>query len=222
MYAWVTHTHSHIGGECQHKCVYCYVENLRFGRPAKYQGEIRLIEKELGVKYGRGKSIFIENCNDMFADSIPDSFIEEIINHCRKWPENTYIFQTKNPARLLQWIPKMEFKCVAGTTIETNRDTSPFSRAPAPFERKQAMAQIHDVRKFVTIEPIMDFDVDALLEWMIEIRPDFINIGADSKKCNLPEPSWAKCSKLIAGLKAQGIEVKMKSNLSRLQKCHEV
>ena len=32
---------------------------------AKYKGPLRLIEKELAVNYGTGKTIFIEHCNDL-------------------------------------------------------------------------------------------------------------------------------------------------------------
>jgi DNA repair photolyase len=45
MYPWVTHTHCHLGGQCPHKCVYCYVDNFPYGRPEKYKGALRLIEK---------------------------------------------------------------------------------------------------------------------------------------------------------------------------------
>ena len=60
MYKFVSHTHSHLGGECPHKCIYCYVDSFRHRVP-KYQGELRLIEKELEVNYGKGKAIFIEH-----------------------------------------------------------------------------------------------------------------------------------------------------------------
>jgi len=98
MYPWVTHTHCHLGGECPHKCVYCYVDNPRFGRPEKYQGELRLIEAEFAVKYGSGKTIFIENCNDLFAEGVSDEYIRRVLAHCRTWPDNTYVFRPRTPA----------------------------------------------------------------------------------------------------------------------------
>ena len=62
-YEWITHAHSHLGGRCVHECSYCYVDNPRFGRPERYKGELRLIEKEFSVNYGSGKTIFMENVN---------------------------------------------------------------------------------------------------------------------------------------------------------------
>lgn len=68
----------------------------------------------------------------------------------------------------------------------------------------------------ISIEPIMDFDVDTMLEWMHAIKPKFVSIGADSKGHRLPEPSDVKVRKLVSALKMHGIEVKLKSNLKRL------
>ena len=66
MYPWVTHMHSHLGGECPHKCIYCYVDNPRFGRPERYKGKLRLLDWEFKVNYESGNTIFIEHKNDLF------------------------------------------------------------------------------------------------------------------------------------------------------------
>ena len=214
MYPWVTHTHSHLGGECPHKCVYCYVDNPRFGRPAKYQGELRLIDAEFAVNYGSGKTIFIENCNDLFAEGVPNEYIRRVLSHCRTWPWNTYVFQTKNPGRMRMttWEPNGIF----GTTIETNRNIPGISKAPRPQDRVAAMIG-WKVRKFVTIEPVLDFDVDVFAEWIARIEPEFVNLGADSKAHHLPEPTIEKIMALVDRLKTYGIELREKHNLSRFK-----
>ena len=99
MYPWVTHMHTHLGGMCRHFCTYCYVNSFPFGRPDRYKGPIRLIEDEFKTNYGTGKTIFIEHCNDLFAADVPQEFIDRIVAHCCLWPKNTYVYQTKNPAR---------------------------------------------------------------------------------------------------------------------------
>jgi hypothetical protein len=71
-------------------------------------------------------------------------------------------------------------------------------------------------RKFVTIEPVLDFDVDVLAEWIDRIRPEFLNLGADSKSHGLPEPTVDKIMALVAKLKEYGIELREKHNLGRL------
>lgn len=216
MYPWVTHTHTHLGGECSHKCVYCYVDNPRFGRPKRYCGPLRLIEQEFNVKYGSGKTIFIENCNDLFAEDVPPAFISRVKAHGARWPDNTYVFQTKNPARYK--LCTFRDQDILGTTIETNRDTSAFSDAPPTYQRMEAMACLKHRRKFVTIEPVLDFDVDELAQWIDWIHPEFLNLGADSKNHNLPEPTVAKIHALVAKLKEYGIELREKHNLKRLKR----
>jgi DNA repair photolyase len=217
MYPWVTHTHSHLGGECPHHCAYCYVNNPRFGRPARYTGELRLIAKEFGVKYGEGKSIFVENCNDLFADAVPRGFISDVLTHCRAFPKNEYIFQSKNPGRMWDFLSAMPENVLLGTTIESNRWHTVMGNAPAPLTRVQGVHRLHQngKRVFVTIEPILDLDVDVMVSWLYG-EVVFVNIGADSKGHGLPEPDGAKVLELVSKLQANGIEIRKKHNLGRL------
>jgi DNA repair photolyase len=216
MYPWVTHTHAHLGGECPHRCVYCYVNNPRFGRPEKYKGELRLIEKEFQVKYGEGKTIFVENCNDLFANEVPEDFIRRIMAHCCEYPECAYVFQTKNPANYWKWLSSMPPKRIIGCTIETNRDMPEIGKTPSPSSRATAMNFLSPQRRFITIEPVLDFDVDILAEWIRRIDPEFVNLGADSKNRGLPEPPVEKILALVDVLKKYGIELREKHNLQRL------
>lgn len=216
MYPWVTHMHAELGGECVHKCSYCYVNNPRWGRAPRYCGDVRLIEAETKTRFGTGKVIFKEHMNDLFAVGVSDEIIVKIIAHCHQWPENTYVFQTKNPARYFarNCFP---IKSIFGTTIETNRNLpKSISIAPQPRERASAMASL-SADKFVTIEPVMDFDVDILAGWIDKIRPKFLNLGADSKNHNLPEPTVEKIMALVSKLKEYGIELREKHNLGRLK-----
>ena len=222
MYPWVTHTHSHLAGECPHKCSYCYVGRNRFGRPARYTGPVRLVEEEFLVKYGAGKTIFVDHCGDLWAKDISVEFAPRVLEHCRQWPDNVYVFQTKNPARyaqLYQWLPA---RSILGCTVESNREYRPImGSAPTPMERISYMGgwlreSIHP--RFLTIEPILDFDLPSLLGMVVHARPNFVNIGADSKGCGLPEPSAEKVRALIEGIQDSGIEIREKHNLARLMK----
>lgn len=219
MYPWVTYTHTHLGGECEHKCVYCYVDNPRWGRPERYTGKIRLIEQEFKVNYGEGKVIFIENCNDLFAKGVPAMMIERVIAHCRKYPNNTYVFQSKNPARFFEF--DFGLKAVFGTTVESNRDYPNIGKGPSMEERISAMRRIRErspeIRLFLTIEPVLDFDVVCFAGMIGSVKPDFINLGADSKGHGLPEPSVEKIRMLVEELKKYGVELREKHNLARLK-----
>jgi protein gp37 len=220
MYDWVTHTHSSLAGECPHQCTYCYVtalgkrwENVR----NRHSGPIRLVEDEIKRKFGFGRTIFIEHMSDLFAARVPVDLIERVLAHCAAWPQNTYVFQTKNPGRYADFLPLIPDNSILGTTIETNRLTVDFSMAPSPEERCLAMKDLK-YRRFVTVEPILDFDPPVLAGWIADIKPDFLNIGADSKNRGLPEPSKATIIDFLDRLKAAGISVRKKTNLGRLMK----
>lgn len=215
MYTWVTHTHTHLGGECPHECTYCYVDNPRFGRPERYKGQIRLVDQEFSVDYGSGKTIFVENCQDLFAEDIPSFMIAKVLNHCNTYPDNTYVFQTKNPGRLIDGPYILPPHALFGCTIETNRDTAEISDAPSPRDRMTAMTAFRG-RKFITIEPMLDFDLDILPRWIADINPEFVNVGADSKGHGLPEPQSFKVKEFLTRLEALGVKVIAKDNLLRL------
>jgi len=222
MYPWVTHMHTHLGGECPHQCSYCYVATSRWGRPPKYTGEIRLLQHELQVNYGTGKTIFIEHMNDGFAQTIPQRFINAILAHCCLFPDNTYVFQSKNPIRILDNKDILPPKIMIGTTIETNRSLNIISKAPSPWHRYMAMCEIRlqlpEAQTFMTIEPIMKFDLDILSGMLAKIQPSFINIGADSKHCNLAEPTKEEVQALIRNIQRKGLTIKIKHNLDRFLK----
>ena len=221
MYQWVTHKHTHLGGECPHKCSYCYVQDIgtRF-KQDRYKGELRLIEHELHVKYGGGRTIFVEHCNDLWAEAVPDEWVMAVLRHCREWPGNEYVFQTKNPERYRSWICMLPPRRILGCTIETTDAAiiADLSEAPNPWLRIGSMQCLRccGERVFVTIEPILRGDMCRLAQWCANINPQFVNIGADSKRHGLPEPTAEDVAYLIRELKRLGVTIKEKHNLERL------
>ncbi len=221
MYSWTSHTHSHLGGKCSHSCSYCFVQvsEKRF-KSGRYAGPVCLIEKEFDVNYGTGKTIFVEHMNDLFAKDVPDAWITRIIDHTKKYPANTYVFQTKNPARYFDFIDKFPKGSILGTTIETNYVVEGLNEAPTPEERMKAMSDPRwkkmGFKKFLTIEPVLKFSVDILAKWISNINPDFINLGADSKGFGMEEPTVAEIMALVEKLKECGIDLREKHNLQRL------
>jgi hypothetical protein len=177
-----------------------------------------LIEAETKTRLGSGNVIFKEHMNDLFSVMVPPEIVQMVLVHCQKWPDNTYVFQSKNPDRF-QYFNFPQSKLIFGTTIETNRNIpESISEAPQPHSRALAMIakNMKSVDKFITIEPVMDFDVDILASWIDQIRPKFLNLGADSKNHGLPEPTVDKIMQFVEKLKEYGIELREKHNLSRL------
>jgi hypothetical protein len=64
-----------------------------------------------------------------------------------------------------------------------------------------------DLRKFISIEPIMDFDRECLLPWLNIVHPWAIAIGYDNYNNGLPEPPLAKTRELIESLRKRRITV---------------
>lgn len=208
MYPWVDYTWNPIRGRCPHDCSYCYMRGFRVG-------ELRLVPGELEADLGQGNKIFVGSSTDMWAEAVPLDWIHQVLQICRNF-DNTYLFQTKNPYKF-RHIDKWNLppKTMWGVTIETNRDYI-VSKAPPPSERAEYFAQVDYVPTMVSIEPIMDFDLEEMLHLIAGIKPDFVSIGADSKGHNLPEPDGDKLEALINRL-GTFTEIRQKANLARLK-----
>jgi len=220
MYPWAF-TWNPLGGLCLHACSYCYVRNkispwLKRMGILKYVGEPRLIESELKtpLRIPNDYILFVCSNNDLFGDWVDGLWIEKIILHCRKYPETHYLFQTKNPERLEDYLPILPENSIIGTTIETNRDYQ-VSKAPSVIERYRTLARLDYPLKMVSIEPIMDFDPPKLVKMVKRINPWFVSIGADSDRNLLPEPDPEKIKTLIDRL-SEFTQVRIKHNLKRL------
>jgi len=221
MYDWVTHTHSHLRGKCSHGCTYCYVQSIAdrsLELKERYSGPVLMIPEALDTDYGTGKVIFIDHMNDLFADRVPDDWIDKVISQCLKFPGNQYVFQTKNPMRYGCFLDLIPSNSILGTTIESNRRYDCMGEAPPLFRRAVGMEQVKDkFQTFITIEPILDFDICELFDMMLYAEPSFINIGADSKDYGLEEPTFEKIMDFYDLLCHAEIEVRKKINLDRLK-----
>jgi len=207
MYAFVTHTWNPIRGKCPHDCSYCYMKVYP-------QGDFRFVEKEMKANLGDNNFIFVGSSTDAWAETVPTEWIAKVLKYCRDNDVyNKYLFQSKNPAYFNKWLGFFPDDTILGTTIETNRDYE-ISQAPTPEVRMLAMLDL-PLPKMVSIEPIMDFDLDILVDWVTQIKPEFVSIGADSKGHHLPEPNSDKVQSLIVELQ-KITSVKVKDNLSRI------
>jgi hypothetical protein len=53
----------------------------------------------------------------------------------------------------------------------------------------------------VSIEPIMDFDLETFVQWISDIKPILVHVGYDNYNSNLPEPPLSKTKQLIEHLR---------------------
>lgn len=207
MYGFVTHTWNTIKGECMHNCSYCYMK--KFGK----QNPVRLDEKEFKTDLGKNNYIFVGSGCDIFADNIPTEWIRKTIDYCLKF-DNSYLFQTKNPDRMQYYnFPKKTVLCV---TIESNYDFDSNNLAPCIATRVRDFYGLKFEKKMITIEPIMDFNLNELSNIISVINPFQVNIGADTCHSKLREPTPDKIKSLIEFIISAGIKIHVKKNLNRL------
>lgn len=213
MYEFVSHTWSPIKGKCSHDCSYCYMK--KWGE----QPPLHIDEKDLMTNLGEGNFIFVGHTIDLFAEDVPIVWINGVLRQLRMYNKNRYLLQSKNPKRFLDFntLGQYPLDVLFGTTIETNRDIVE-SKAPPVSQRAMALNELsyRGYETMVTIEPIFDFDLDDLIHLIVLANPEWVNIGADSKGHDLPEPSKEKIEDLIEALR-KSTTVKLKGNLKRIR-----
>ena len=138
-------------------------------------------------------------------------FIDKIIEAMRKDKRENRVFllQSKNPACFAGLLKELPENVVIMTTIETNRDSeySGVSKAPLPSQRFQDFLRLAWPRKALVMEPILKFDLDIILQWAAELKPEAIFIGLESKrKCTLEEPSTSEVRELHKELQNLGFK----------------
>jgi hypothetical protein len=173
-----------------------------------------------------------------FKNSVPDSWIYDIFhrineidqyNDEHKLAMNHWYIQTRNTFRL-NLLLESTFSSMftfpgyihIGTTLESNFIYPEMTKAPNPENRALFLGKIDQrVQKYVTIEPILKFHLNELIELIKISRATTVIIGADSKKTpglQELEPTKEETKKLITVLSDLGYKMILKSNLDRIIK----
>lgn len=211
---------------CNHGCPWCWARPLAL--KYQLQGQVKyrdgftpsmhwrnLDKPPKHVKKnkdGERGNLFITSMGDLFCNWSEDRWIIAIMQWCQasKHDQN-FLFLTKNPRRYIEIItkrPDLLDPCfVFGTTLETTEDEQCkrhlAPNAPPPTARFQALHDFRlafpDTRRFLSIEPVMNFDVRLMYAWVTNIKPEFAFIGYDNYNY-IPrdfEPDMAKVRVLI-------------------------
>lgn len=199
---------------CRFDCSYCWAKGLADNKckSAYPNGFIPEFHPgRLNKKFKPDDFVFVTSMGDISFCS-PNE-LRAILSVVKAHPQTKFLFCTKNP-EVYQKFPEMD-NVYYGATIETNRAT-PMSKAPHTSVRYNAMVDLENVKKFISIEPIMDFDILDFTQMVIDIQPEIVEIGVDNYQNNLPEPSSIKIKNLISSMEANGITVVRKQGLERL------
>jgi protein gp37 len=128
---WCDSTWNPVTG-CLHNCTYCYARRIanRFGRalynetlieidepiqvlqekggwrycpyPAQFKPTFHRYRLDEPIRKTRPRKIFVCSMADLFGDWVPDEWIQEVFETCKKAPQHKYLFLTKNPKRLCE------------------------------------------------------------------------------------------------------------------------
>lgn len=205
---------------CEYGCLYCkssfQAQLKRYGKQncsSCYTYTPHTHPERLNQRLPKTKFMqFIFTCASGDISFCPRDYMEKILERIEQEPGKTFLLQTKNPAVLDGFVfPK---NIVLGITLETNRDSgySVFSKAPMPSQRYKDFLKLRHPLKMLTLEPIMEFDMDVMINWIMNINPCMIWLGFNSKhKGMLPEPSIDKVKRLHWNLSRRGFVVILKT-----------
>ena len=210
MFTIVSETWNPVTG-CQHDCIYCWARRLaltKLRHTQRYrEGFKSRINPEEFRKRFKGGVVFVSDMGDLWGEWVPDDWIRRVLNHIKRFSDTWFLFLTKNPQRYHDFLDEIPPNAILGASIETNRDyyyqeghIPRISRAPLPSRRYRAMKELDWPLKFISIEPILDFDLEVFTRWIEEINPFMVYIGYDNYSHKLPEPPLAKTRELIKRL----------------------
>ena len=232
MYQFVTKTWNPFSG-CLFNCHYCWARRMAKRLPCKRcRSFIPHFHPERFKKIPKSGFVFVGDMGDLWwaayisesaeyrwlLDDLLDLITETLRKSKNAHKRLAFFFETKAPEVYLHYWPFDEwdgYEVWASVTIETNRAelTRRFSKAPDPEKR------FHDMYEFalnwplthISIEPIMDFDLDVVLDWVERIEPMKVSIGYDNYGHRLPEPPLSKTLELIRRLREIVPEVETKT-----------
>ena len=141
--------------------------------------------------------------------------IAAIKRRLKRRGDQTFFMQSKRPECFEPLLDELPENVVLLTTLETNRDEGyeKVSTAPLPGERYRQFLSLDYPRKVATVEPIMDFDLGIFPSWLINLNPENVWLGFNSRdnSVKLPEPPHDKVRELVRKLSDAGIPIKGKT-----------
>lgn len=188
---WTQHTWNPVTGctKVSPGCKHCYAETmaqrLKAMGAAGYERGFALalhpgrLQQPLGRK--APTTYFVNSMSDLFHEGVPDHYIEQVLDVCRRTPQHTYQVLTKRAERLPAFFATREVPANVwlGVSVEDRRYGVP------------RIAQLRKVRagvRFLSVEPLLEglgkLDL-AGMHWLI--------VGGESGRGARPmQPQWAE------------------------------
>lgn len=149
--------------------------------------------------YKKGRNIFVCSMADLFGKWVPDEWIEEVFDACKRASQHNYLFLTKNPKR---------YEKVLNRYMPPNMWFG-WSQT-GPMGNKCDFTTHHSIKTFISIEPLLE----PFKEFHIR-GVDWVIIGAETgrrKDKVVPERQWIE--DIVNKCRTSDIPVFMKSSLA--------
>ena len=224
---WTDITRNPVKGKCPTACPYCYAHDIYDHN--KWDPSIRFRPEVMDDIPRKPCRVFVGSTMELFL--FPD-WLPAIFDCCRRHPEHTFIFLTKQPQELLRWSPFPD-NCEVGVSA---------TNAEEAYERTDYLASVKARVKFVSFEPLLgepDGNYGQIGEVMEQIhcviagamtgrkgklvrlqeeRYPQLNLekldAVGRKWVLLPQIGWVK--NIVLAADAAGIPVFLKDNLYKL------
>ncbi len=156
-------------------CLNCYAERMAkrlqaMGVPSYSKGfSVALHEEalELPLRWRKPRTIFVNSMSDLFHESVPDSFINQVFSAMNKTRQHRYQILTKRSERLKRLAPFLPWveQIWMGVTVEEDKY----------IHRVDDLREIPASIKFVSLEPLLGPIPSLSLEGI-----DWIIVGGES------------------------------------------
>jgi protein gp37 len=195
-----------------------YGKTRRAAFPYGFDPTLHMYRLDEPKEQKKPQNIFVCSMADLFGEWVPDGWIQAVFDACAAAPQHRYLFLTKNPKRLTEWIDehRMEWckhqnsfvldvaKPYYGVTITCGEDLN------------RALEMPYVCNRFWSIEPLLDVLPWDLVKYAAATRqPDWIIIGAETgnRKGKIkPERDWVE--NIVSVARDADIPVFMKNSIA--------
>lgn len=152
-------------------------------------------------KLKMGNNILVGAMGDIFGEWVPDSWLNEVFEVCKKYSIHNYLFLTRNSERYKQYnVPCGMENMWYGITITKEEDIDQIANLP------------FDSKKFVSIGSLVG-DIQPERNWMLFRQIDWILIEAEIKRGKEIVSEWSWIKRIIDKADQNGVPVFMEDSL---------